>query len=621
MSQPPRSPDPSPRLQADSRQRLGWLALYTTFNAVLAIAIAAGNIPWLQRPGGLPGLAYLGIALPGHFLFFGAVASGLPLLLLRLRRQGAWVAVAMLCQGLWLALLLVDAKVYALYRFHLNAMVLNLVFGGALGDQVQLSAASLLRAGAAALALAAVQWGLARLAWRWLPADPRPLLRRGLAAALAVMAGGQLVTAWGDARGDRAVIGQWTYLPWAQPITARRQLHRLGVQTVQQHGLPPVGPVLRYPAQPLRCQSHSRPNVLMVVIESLRADALDPQVMPVAWQLAARSRVYTRHISTGNATRYGVFGLLYGLPGSYWQPMLAEQRGSVLFDVLGQQGYRQFVHASAPLHNPEFDRTAFAAIRDRLQVAPGRLPVAERDAHVVQALRRDILAAGDHAWFGLAMLDASHAPYHLPPGQRPLAEPMAASIDFLALSPGHDPAPERNRYLTAVHYADSLLTPLLQAVEESGQAGNTIILVTGDHGEEFNDLGQNYWGHNGNFADPQVQVPFVLYWPGQAAGRDARASSHMDWVPTLLRHGLGCENPASDYSTGEDLLAAAGPARPLPVDSWSQQGIRDGAQIHLFDRFGNTETVDARYRPLPGHKPSPEVLAAAWEQMTRFRGP
>ncbi|KAG0761817.1 hypothetical protein G6F22_018785 [Rhizopus arrhizus] len=160
---------------------------------------------------------------------------------------------------------------------------------------------------------------------------------------------------------------------------------------------------------------------------------------------------------------------------------------------------------------------------------------------------------------------------------------MAREIDFLKFGPDHDPTPELNRYRTAVHYADSLVGTLLDDLRAQGLEQDTIVLVTGDHAEEFNDLKLNYWGHNGNFSDYQLQVPFVLHWPGQARGHESRTSSHEDWVPTLMRHALGCENALTDYSTGHDLLAEPQGRRALVVESWSQRAVRDGDAIYVFD--------------------------------------
>ncbi|SMR80380.1 MULTISPECIES: DUF3413 domain-containing protein [Stenotrophomonas] len=605
-------------------RRLAWWSLFIAANAVLAALIALGNVPLRDNPGGTLGLAYLAIALPGHLLAFGALAGLLPLAIGLWQRNARALSVsAVICQGLWLCLLLVDAKVFALYRFHLNAMVANMVFGGALQDQVSLSWKTWLQAAAMVSAIFAAQGLLAWACWKLLPAAPR---RRRVLQAWAVIAllmgGGQVATAYYDALGERAVISQWNYLPWAQPITAKSAMRRFGVVSQHQVGLPdPRHAQLNYPLQPLRCQSHQRPNVLMVVLESLRHDVLTPQFMPNASALARSSRVYEHHFSTGNATRYGLFGLLYGLPGGYWPSMLDEQRGSQLFKVLGQQGYDLHLYGSAPLYSPEFDRTAFADVRDQLHQGPSELTSDGRDAAIVAGLQKDIRAsqAAQRPWFGFVFLDSTHAPYHMPTGYPPLATPMADAIDFLKFGPEHDPTPELNRYHTSVHYADSLIGSLLDDLRAQGLAQNTIVLVTGDHAEEFNDLKLNYWGHNGNFSNYQLQVPFVLHWPGQAGGRDARVSSHEDWVPTLMRHGLGCENALTDYSTGNDLLAAPTGKRALVVESWSQRAVRTGEAIYVFDKFGNATALDARYRPLPQQTPDAASIRAAWEALTRFR--
>lgn len=619
--------DPAaPALEGSTRRwrRLAWWSLFVAGNAALAAAIALGNVPLRDNPGGSAGLAYLAIALPGHLLAFGALAGLLPLLLGLWPRTARTLSIsAVLLQGLWLCLLLVDAKVFTLYRFHLNAMVVNMVFGGALQDQVALSWKTWLQVALLVAAVFAAEGLLAWACWKLLPAAPRR--RRVLQAWAAVallMAGGQVATAYYDARGDRDVIAQWNYLPWAQPITAKSFMRRLGVVSQQQAGLPdPRHAQLQYPLHPLRCQNPHRPNVLMVVLESLRQDVLTPQLMPNTSALAQDARVFDQHFSTGNATRYGLFGLLYGLPGGYWPSMLDEQRGSQLFQVLGQQGYDLHLYGSAPLYSPEFDRTAFADVRDQLHQGPSALKSDGRDRAIISALQQDIRAsqAAQRPWFGFVFLDSTHAPYHMPDGYPPVATPMAADIDFLKFGPEHDPTPELNRYRTAVHYADSLIGSLLDDLRAQGLAEDTIVLVTGDHAEEFNDLKLNYWGHNGNFSDYQLQVPFVLHWPGKAAGHDARTSSHEDWVPALMRHALGCENALSDYSTGQDLLAEPQGPRALVVESWSQRAIRHGDAIYVFDKFGNATALDLRYRPLSQQAPDAAAVRTAWEALTRFR--
>lgn len=202
----------APLLPSAARRwhRLAWWSLFVAGNAVLAAAIALGNVPLRDNPGGAAGLAYLAIALPGHLLAFGALAGLLPLLLGLWPRSARILSVsAVVLQGLWLCLLLVDAKVFTLYRFHLNAMVVNMVFGGALQDQVALSWKTWLQVGMLVAAIFSAEGLLAWACWKLLPAAPR---RRRVLQAWAMVAllmgGGQVATAYYDARGDRDVIAQ-----------------------------------------------------------------------------------------------------------------------------------------------------------------------------------------------------------------------------------------------------------------------------------------------------------------------------------------------------------------------------------------------------------------------------
>ncbi|HEY5782800.1 MAG TPA: sulfatase-like hydrolase/transferase [Lysobacter sp.] len=607
------------------RSGLGWLTGFVLVNAAVAGLITASNIPFADIRWEWRSVLFLLTALAGHFLFFGALL-GLPALLIgRLFGRARWmITAAIALQTLWIGLLLIDAKVFALYRFHLNGMVMNMVVGGALQDQVPVSPAMWALIATSVGALLALEVAVAALWWRLLAR--RPALGRvkhvWWAGALAMLLS-QGMAIYYDARGDRSVISRLTYIPWAQPIALKGPLRRFGVQTAEAAELPTLGEgVLDYPRRPLRCARPPSLNVLAVLVESLRADALDPRTMPNTWRYAQRSQWFDNHFSSGNATRFGLFGLMYGLPGGYWHAMLAEQRGPVLIDRLQRSGYRMHIYGSAPLYSPEFDRTVFSQVRDRIVDGPANLPSEARDRVVIDRLREDIREHPDgQRFFGFVFLDSPHAPYHLPRGYASPFQPMADDVNFLKLGPGRDPTPEHNRYRAAVRYSDALIGELLATLQQSPLAGNTVVLITGDHGEEFNDLRQNYWGHNGNFSDYQLRTPFVLYWPGKAPQRHERASSHEDFVPTLMRHALGCDGDIADYSTGYDLFGKAPTSRPLLVESWSKRGILDGGRIYLFDDLGATSVVDRHYRAIEDAKVDPVAVRRSWEMLTRFQRP
>ncbi|MBF6024391.1 DUF3413 domain-containing protein [Lysobacter niastensis] len=612
-----------PTSEAQTRRGLAWLTGFVLVNTALAVLITASNIPFADTRWEGHSVLFLATALPGHFLFFGALLAVPALLLGRLLRSTRWmIASAVLLQSLWIGLLLADAKVFALYRFHVNGMVLNMLFGGALQEQVAFSPGmwGLIALGAGLLLTLEV--ATAWLWWRVLTGRPSLVRVQHVwwAAGLMLLVSQSMVVYY-DARGDRSVMSQLTYIPWAQPITLKAALRRAGIKTANAADLPKIGEgVLRYPRKPLQCAKPPSMNVLVVAVESLREDALTPETMPNTWRHAQRAQWFGHHYSSGNATRFGLFGLMYGLPGGYWHAMLAEQRGPVIIDRMLATGYRMHVYGSAPLYSPEFDRTVFAKVRDRIVNGPANLPSEARDRVVIDRLRADIREhpAGQR-FFGFVFLDSPHAPYHVPRGFASPFQPMAQDVNFLNLGPDHDPTPEHNRYRAAVRYSDGLIGELLSTLEESPLGDDTVVLITGDHGEEFNDLHQNYWGHNGNFSDYQLRTPFVLLWPGKAPQRHDQVTSHEDLVPTLMRHALGCEGDSADYSTGYDLFGEAPASRPLVVESWSKRGIRDGDRTYLFDNLGAASVVDREYRVIPGADVSPAAVRSSWEMLTRFQ--
>ncbi len=85
-----------------------------------------------------------------------------------------------------------------------------------------------------------------------------------------------------------------------------------------------------------------------------------------------------QHMSTGNATRVGIFGMFYGLPGSYWHSMLDNRTSPLFMDRLQALNYQLGIFASAQLNNPEFYQTVFSKVPNLRTSQPGCQPV-ERD--------------------------------------------------------------------------------------------------------------------------------------------------------------------------------------------------------------------------------------------------
>jgi hypothetical protein len=245
-----------------------------------------------------------------------------------------------------------------------------------------------------------------------------------------------------------------------------------------------------------------------------------------------------------------------GLPGSYWFPFLAERRGAYLIDLLKNQNYQMRLFTSARFTYPEFNQTIFSQV-PKEQLQETRVPKSgwENDRDNVTDLlsfidKRD----PNKPFFTFMFFESPHARYYFPPNSV-IAKPYRDDLNYATLSKealAKDIKLIRNRYINSVHHLDMQYGRIFEYMKKNQLLDNTIVILIGDHGEEFMENG--YWGHNSTFADPQVRTPLVIYKPGMKPFIEDQMTSHMDVIPTVMPL-LGVKNPSSDYAIGYNLLA------------------------------------------------------------------
>lgn len=604
----------------DKRERRRWLIWFAILNGVLSSAIAFYNVPLALILSGDWSALFLPLALPGHFILISLLLALIAYPLFMVLRARTAVVLITLIYSIFIIIVFTDVKVFSLYRFHLNSMVWNMLVGGAFREIVAFSTTLWLLIGLLYAVLIGMEVLLAFVLYKQTITGGLHKTRYWLLGAGLVIVSGQLIYAWSNAVGYTPVTAQLRYIPWAQPLTVRRLLRRYGfkVTDTQLVKLNPDQPgALAYPKAQLQCSADDPLNIIILLIDSMRFDMLTPEIMPNSWALSRKSLNFVNHYSSGNATRFGVFGLMYGLPGSYWHTVLGEQRGSVLISQLVQQNYDLQIYGSASLSSPEFDRTIFADVRNRLQKPSNAGTAAGRDQGIIDRFSESVQQHKlREPFFAFLFLDAPHAFSH-PADMKLPFQPELKSVNYLELDNDFDPQPFLNLYKNAVYFDDGLIGKLLTVLEIQGYLNRTIVVLTSDHGKEFNELKQNYWGHNSNFSMYQVKVPLVIYWPGRDFTEYSHRTAHVDLVPTLMQQVLGCTNASSDYSTGTNLFDQPVP-RGLLVDSWSGRAILTPSQTIVFDNRGDLELYDNHYQPLPGQAPDNRLIMDVLETMHRF---
>lgn len=133
-------------------------------------------------------------------------------------------------------------------------------------------------------------------------------------------------------------------------------------------------------------------------------------------------------------------------------------------------------------------------------------------------------------------------------------QPTVKQCDRFLLTPNSDPIPYVNRYHNAVYFVDNEVQKVLNSLKDHNLLKNTVVIITADHGEQFNDEHMGYWVHASAYTPYQLHIPFLMYWPGKKPQIYSYFTTHYDIVPTLMMKVLGCQNPPSDYTIGHSLF-------------------------------------------------------------------
>ncbi len=315
---------------------------------------------------------------------------------------------------------------------------------------------------------------------------------------------------------------------------------------------------LQYPLKVIQRRSdHKTYNIVWLMIESFRADAIDPQITPATYAFAQRGVYFLQHYSGGNASRMGVFAMFYGLYGNYWFPFLEENRSPLLIDLLIKDNYQMRMFNSATFSSPEFDKTIFARLPRSCLIDTSLIdsgPGWERDRECINRMldfieRRD----PDQPFMTFMFFDATHSRYSFPP-ENAIRTPYLENFNYATVDLKNDIALIKNRYINACNFVDTQINRVITYLQDHDLLSSTIVLIAGDHGEAFMEKGR--WGHNSDFSEEQTRSPLILWIPGIERRQITHITSHLD-VPATLLPLLGVTNPPEDYSLGFDLLGAA----------------------------------------------------------------
>jgi arylsulfatase A-like enzyme len=341
--------------------------------------------------------------------------------------------------------------------------------------------------------------------------------------------------------------------------------------------------------------SASRPNILLIGLDTVRADAVGPRLgrpslTPALDALAAESDVWVDAYSTFNVTNPSFASIFTGLYGKHHgayeltPPGLAPEH-TTLAEILAGAGYRTAAVISARfLGAPESGiAQGFEKVR-----RPEDSTFAAENAVAIAMQQTD--DRSEPFFLFLHLFDA-HTP-HTPPepfarGERPAAAPTMAPVDerspFRPLGPRDFEdwrlGGARDLYDGEISYMDRELGRMLDFLRSRGLLERTLVAVVADHGENLNEHGVSY-RHAGLF-ESTTHVPLLIRRPGPArqGRRYTGLVQTIDLFPTLLK-AAGVAVPAQDGLDLDDLFAGGRSGRRVV---FAEHASRQGAMVRNAD--------------------------------------
>jgi glucan phosphoethanolaminetransferase (alkaline phosphatase superfamily) len=289
-----------------------------------------------------------------------------------------------------------------------------------------------------------------------------------------------------------------------------------------------------------------KPDVFLFVIESLRDDFINFENAPHLFQFKKENISFPLSMSNSNATHLSWFCLFNSqFPFTFSQ--IGTQSGSLPMRTLKKMGYEIYVYSTARLSFYQMDRRIFG--KD-LELAnqityfhdhESGVPSHESDLRCISALQQKLESdpkSGGRVF--VIFLDSTHFDYSWPDEKNPRFTPILDQVNHLKIACSlEDIEKIKNRYRNSIHYVDSLFGKTVGTLKKLKQWKDAVIVMTGDHGEEFYEHGHIF--HATALSDAQTRVPLYYKFGEKRVTEKRLMTSHVDVFPSIFDYLIGDE--------------------------------------------------------------------------------
>jgi arylsulfatase A-like enzyme len=355
------------------------------------------------------------------------------------------------------------------------------------------------------------------------------------------------------------------------------------------------------------------PPIIWITVDTLRAENMslhgyDVPTTPHLEELARTATLYTRALSQGPSTWQSVPSLLAGVTpyrhGGVTHTRRVREEERFISEILQERGYRTVAQSANPwvsprygmgqgfdefrLYNTDSELFLYDLMKLAMRLVPWEVfrlrewlpPYAYVPITRLVNEAIDLVddGASERPLFLYMQPIDPHGPYQPPLRYVHARDGSFTRRDYVSywkLGPGKTVTPAQRENIIALYdgaitYADDELGRLFVELRERGIFDRAMIIVTSDHGEQFQDHG--LWRHSNSLYQQLLHVPLIVKYPGQKEGEIVT-----DWVatfdimPTILRQlGLPCAD--CEGQALQDLVP--GSSRPILAYLMDREEVR-----------------------------------------------
>jgi glucan phosphoethanolaminetransferase (alkaline phosphatase superfamily) len=332
-----------------------------------------------------------------------------------------------------------------------------------------------------------------------------------------------------------------------EPIIGFFRTETESAETLNKQGL---APKLREQEENFRAvyprnQQFSRKNVIIIIVDSLRADHMqvygyERPTTPFLSSLYATGRL--RRVNFALATcPYTTCGVLSAMASKNWRSFIPES--FKLYDLLFDQGYQVNFILSGNHDWYNLKDSYGRSLSYFFDGSHSSRYTANDDRVILEGLQPIPAYAGKPAFFYFHLMSTHYIGFKQ--DRYRIYNPSIVEGTWESLiSDRYDAVTKTNNYDNGVIQADATIQEIFQSLKQKGYLDDSLVVILSDHGEGLGERGPDYYSHTLTLYQEFLRIPLLIYDAAEPKYGNLEFATQTDVAPTVVNR-LGLSIPPS----------------------------------------------------------------------------